>query len=157
MKKDSSETGRSMVEMLGVIAIIGVISVGGITSMSYIDSYFRTSSTLLEVDQMAQDINDMCSWSSSYSNCLKNNPVDTLIEEGVLASNKNRWGGAIEVKPGEELGNGYDFEIHYHGVPESVCEQMAEEGSAETADGRKHLVDVFCVEGVVKFCSPRLN
>ena len=35
--KHSNESGRSMVEMLGVIAIIGVISVGGITSMGYVD------------------------------------------------------------------------------------------------------------------------
>ena len=59
--KTSNESGRSMVEMLGVIAIIGVISVGAITSMSYVDSYFRTSATLMDIEQIARDINDMYS------------------------------------------------------------------------------------------------
>ena len=33
--KMDAETGRSMVEMLGVLAIIGVLTVGGITGYSY--------------------------------------------------------------------------------------------------------------------------
>ena len=34
MKKLKSQSGRSMVEMLGVLAIIGVLSVGGIAGYS---------------------------------------------------------------------------------------------------------------------------
>ena len=50
MEKRLNESGRSMVEMLGVIAIIGVITVGGITSMGYVDSYYRTKLVYLSPD-----------------------------------------------------------------------------------------------------------
>ena len=33
-KHKTNETGRSMVEMLGVLAIVGVLSVGGISAYS---------------------------------------------------------------------------------------------------------------------------
>ena len=35
MKKKTSQTGRSMVEMLGVLAVIGVLSIGGIVGYKY--------------------------------------------------------------------------------------------------------------------------
>ena len=120
MKKYSNETGRSMVEMLGVIAIIGVITVGGITSMGYVDSYFRTSATLMEVDRMARDINDMYSWASQFPD--SNNFINELIDEDIIESNKNRWGGDIVV-----AGNGDYFTITYNGVRKSACERIVEQ------------------------------
>lgn len=118
MNKRSNESGRSMVEMLGVIAIIGVIAVGGITSMGYVDSYFRTSATLLEVEQLARDINDMYSWSSNFTGLN----VDQLIEEGVLEDERNRWGGKIEVESDED-----GFKIIYTGVRKGACERIVEQ------------------------------
>jgi Tfp pilus assembly protein PilE len=35
MNLNQNELGRSMVEMLGVLAVIGVLSVGGITGYTY--------------------------------------------------------------------------------------------------------------------------
>lgn len=138
MKKYTSESGRSMVEMLGVIAIIGVISVGGITSMSYVDSYFRTSSTLLEVDGLARDIVDMCSWSQSFADCGLSTRF--LKSEGVLSSEKNRWGGDINVTAINATDTTPDsFQIQFTQVPESVAEQMVEE-TTTGADGAKHLM-----------------
>lgn len=136
MRAVSSESGRSMVEMLGVIAIIGVIAVGGITSMSYVDSYFRTSATLLEIDQVSRDIDDMCSWSSTYTDCLAGYTTDDLVNEDVLSSKTNRWGGNITV-----AADGDDsYTITYEGVPESACEQMSEE--LNNTDGTKHFVSL---------------
>ncbi len=148
MVKNTSESGRSMVEMLGVIAIIGVIAVGGITSMSYIDSYFRTSSTLLEIDQMASDIVDLCSWSTDgYEACLGNegNATQLICSEKVLRcpdknGGVNRWGGKITVAPNGDS----NFKIVFTEVPSSVCAQMSEELND---DARNHLVYVSCGDG----------
>lgn len=119
MIKHSNESGRSMIEMLGVIAIIGVISVGGITSMGYVDSYFRTSATLLEAEQLARDINDMYSWASEYPS---GDFTDILIDEDVLDSKQNRWGGEISVK-----GDGVVFTIQYTNVRKGACERIVEQ------------------------------
>ena len=119
MKKYSNESGRSMIEMLGVIGIIGVITVGGISSMGYVDSYFRTSSTLMEVEQMARDINDMYSWSSSFPDTLN---IDELISEDVIDTKQNRWGGEISVS---SFGDG--FSIKYTMVRQGACERIVEQ------------------------------
>ncbi|MBQ9089471.1 MAG: hypothetical protein IJY58_00265 [Alphaproteobacteria bacterium] len=140
MRKCDMESGRSMVEMLGVIAIIGVISVGGITSMSYIDSYFRTSATLLEIDQVARDISDMCSWATGYDTCGLS--VDMLQQEEIIDSDKNRWGGTMNVEATVD-----EFKLTYTEVPETACEQMVEEltvGEGETKT--QHLVELYATE-----------
>lgn len=128
MNKNTNESGRSMVEMLGVIAIIGVISVGAITSMSYVDSYFRTNATLLEVEQVARDINDMYSWAADYSGLKTEQLCDEneSVFENCDASNTpvNRWGGSITVTE-----NGDTFKIQYTKVPQSVCERMLEQAN----------------------------
>lgn len=41
-----NETGRSMVEMLGVLAIVGVLSVGGITGYSMAMTKYKTNRLL---------------------------------------------------------------------------------------------------------------
>ena len=41
----TNESGRSMIEMLGVLAIIGVLSVGGIAGYSQAMSKFKVSKT----------------------------------------------------------------------------------------------------------------
>ena len=44
--KKNDQTGRSMVEMLGVLAIIGVLSVGGIAGYSKSDDQIQNYQTL---------------------------------------------------------------------------------------------------------------
>jgi len=44
--EDQKESGRSMVEMLGVLAIIGVISIGGIAGYTYAMDRYRTNELL---------------------------------------------------------------------------------------------------------------
>lgn len=123
--KTANESGRSMVEMLGVIAIIGVISIGGITSMSYVDSYFRTSATLLEVEQLARDINDMYSWAPDYLSVS----ASALCKEDIVSncnggSIPNRWGGEILVR---QERSGAAYSLTYTQVPEIACERILEQ------------------------------
>jgi len=44
--RNSTESGRSMVEMLGVLAIVGVISIGGIAGYNYGMTRYRTNEVL---------------------------------------------------------------------------------------------------------------
>ncbi len=50
MKNLKSESGRSMVEMLGVLAIIGVLSVGGIAGYNKAMSMYQTAKALQLLD-----------------------------------------------------------------------------------------------------------
>ena len=125
MRKKTSQSGRSMVEMLGVIAIIGLITVAGITSMGYVDSYFRSSATVIEIDNLAKDVLDTYSWSRDFSSL----DMTFICSEGILKctdeKGSNRWGGAITVSQAEaEEGIVNGFIITYTNVPKIPCEQL---------------------------------
>ena len=49
----NKESGRSMVEMLGVLAVIGVLSIGGIAGYTYGMNKYRSNEVLNSVSQMA--------------------------------------------------------------------------------------------------------
>ncbi len=51
-----SQSGRSMVEMLGVLAIIGVLSIGGIAGYSYGMNKYRANETINDVNLRAMDV-----------------------------------------------------------------------------------------------------
>ena len=125
--KTSNESGRSMVEMLGVIAIIGVISVGAITSMSYVDSYFRTSATLMDIEQIARDINDMYSWAADYKGLDEAQLCKEKIVQNCDGSKiLNRWGGNMTVQSLEQFDD-MKFSIVLTQVPQIACERLQDQ------------------------------
>ena len=52
----TNETGRSMIEMLGVLAIIGVLSVGGIAGYSKDMNKFKTNKVADNVSMIVANI-----------------------------------------------------------------------------------------------------
>ena len=50
------QSGRSMIEMLGVLAIIGVLSVGGIAGYSKAMQKYRTNKTIDQISQIANGV-----------------------------------------------------------------------------------------------------
>ena len=130
MTNKKEQSGRSMVEMLGVLAIIGLISIGGITSMGYVDSYFRVNATILEVDKLAADVADTYSWDTDYSGIdtaemCREKSIDNCqaaVAEGTTSySIQNRWGGPISIAPADSNAS---FTITYEKVPLVACQQL---------------------------------
>ena len=58
--KKKSESGRSMVEMLGVLAIIGVLSIGGIAGYTLSMRRYRANQVLDVVNKYALIVYDSC-------------------------------------------------------------------------------------------------
>ncbi|MBQ9089545.1 MAG: hypothetical protein IJY58_00640, partial [Alphaproteobacteria bacterium] len=54
-KQKTAETGRSMVEILGVLAIIGVLSIGGIYGYSFAMDKYRANDIIYEVNLRNRD------------------------------------------------------------------------------------------------------
>lgn len=54
--KHKSQSGRSMVEMLGTLAIIGVLSMGGITGYSYAMDKYRANQTINDINLRTVDL-----------------------------------------------------------------------------------------------------
>ena len=56
MQNDANECGRSMTEMLGVLAVIGVLSIGGIQGYTYAMNKYRANNVLNEINMASHDI-----------------------------------------------------------------------------------------------------
>ena len=62
----TNENGRSMIEMLGVLAIIGVLSVGGITAFGTMFNRYKINETQIQANAIAAKISAYGSESASY-------------------------------------------------------------------------------------------
>ena len=132
MKKlfKSEQSGRSMVEMLGVLAIIGVLSVGGIAGYSKAMAKYKLTKTIDQISMLTANIRTAFASSSSY--------------EGLDTTNARAWGlassdmydsgtglinpflGKVEVVAAQ--GNGIEnmgFAVQYTMLPREACVNLA--------------------------------
>ena len=85
----NAQTGRSMIEMLGVLAIIGVLSVGGIAGYSKAMMKYRINKTIEQITVTSQNIR------SFFANQPSSTRYSSLINSegscwGVLAGGNNK-------------------------------------------------------------------
>ncbi len=110
------ESGRSMVEMLGVLAIIGVLSVGGIMGYSYGMDKWRTNATV-------NDIN------------LRRIDLMAQVENGNHNPSLEAWNDEKTLYPITLV---FDADsdaplIQVSGVPQRVCEMIVEDMETQAA------------------------
>lgn len=74
------QSGRSMIEMLGVLAIVGILSVGGLVGYSMAMERHKINETVYQMNQLILDIADLYADQDSYSD-LDN---DIIIESKLL-------------------------------------------------------------------------
>lgn len=75
----NEQTGRSMVEMLGVLAIIGVLSVGGIAGYSKAMTKFKITKTFDQVSMTVANIRTLYSGQRNYSGLKTSNAFNMGI------------------------------------------------------------------------------
>ena len=80
INKNSTQSGRSMIEMLGVLAIVGVLSVGGIAGYSKAMEKFKINKTVDHVSQIATNIRTLYAQQTTYAG-LNNT---TAVQMGVV-------------------------------------------------------------------------
>ena len=87
--KKKSESGRSMVEMLGVLAIIGVLSIGGIAGYTLSMRRYRANQVLDAVSKYSLIVYSACQKAiingdiTSYNSCYELSPWPTFQEAGL--------------------------------------------------------------------------
>ena len=114
MQELKLQSGRSMVEMLGVLAVIGVLSIGGIMGYSYGMDKYRANQTMHDVNLRG---------------------IDVLAQfDRTGDANLNEWQNEKTIYPitleDETIG------IQVDKVPERVCNMLAE-GMSHVATGIK--------------------
>ena len=110
----SAESGRSMVEMLGVLAIIGVLSIGAVAGYKFALNKFRANEIINELNARALSVSaQMLSTTTPYES-------DEVIEDGF--GNTLAVGYSAESAVSSQ--NPEYFEITINGIPSEVCTQI---------------------------------
>lgn len=133
-----NENGRSMVEMLGVLAIIGVLSVGGIAGYSKAMNKYKINKTTDQVSMLVANIRTLFSSQGNYDG-LNNGqaikfgvvPNDMYTAASTYASNysiKNAFGGAVTIEADvarKDRTEKEAFVITYTGLSSEACVTVA--------------------------------
>ena len=104
MQTEINETGRSMVEMLGVLAIIGILSIGGIQGYTYAMNKYRANNVLNEMNIASLHLTTTL---LSSRNTPKMIALGEPYDSGELAN----------------TGYSFDYGCGNDGTPERACQQ----------------------------------
>ena len=133
--KYTNENGRSMVEMLGVLAIIGVLSVGGIAGYSKAMNKYKINKTTDQVSMLVANIRTIFSSQGNYAGLNNGSairfgvvPNDMYTTAATYASNysiKNAFGGAVTIAYDklrtDDTATNEAFTIRYDGLSQEAC------------------------------------
>lgn len=136
--KNMNESGRSMVEMLGVLAIIGVLSVGGIAGYSKAMSKYKVNKTIDQVTMLVANIRTTYASQNNYEGFDTDKAIDYGIisndmykttttgsgEAAVTANDvTNPYAGKVTISPSPATSGNADsaFIITYHAIPKDAC------------------------------------
>lgn len=136
MKKlfKSEQSGRSMVEMLGVLAIIGVLSVGGIAGYSKAMEKFKINKTIDQISHIATNIRTLYAQQTTYTGLNTANAIQMGVTPNELGSSIsqnidisgliNPFNGVVTISSVADSNN-KTFQIAYTNLTESACIALA--------------------------------
>ena len=101
--KTSQQSGRSMVEMLGVLAIVGVLSIGGIAGYSKAMAKYKINKTLDQVSMIIAGIRTAYGNQNSYTGLSNTTAINAEIV-----------GSDLTLGSGSKLTNAYAGDITLH-------------------------------------------
>ena len=111
------ESGRSMIEMLGVLAIMGVITVGAIGMIS---TAMRTQKLTAVNDEVMQIVTMVRNIHAEYDDFSNMNGATIFSAIGV--SDKNPYGGSYSLSV--DPSNPRQFVLTIDGLGQSECESL---------------------------------
>ena len=139
-----AQTGRSMIEMLGVLAIIGVLSVGGIAGYSKAMERYRVNETINHISYIVQNTRDLFKTQPNLYGALDfdynkamsdtNSPNRQLADKAkifptslVKNDYKNLFGGKITYYADGRFSDddGKAFVLYFAGIPQEACIELA--------------------------------
>ena len=134
--KNTEEAGRSMVEMLGVLAIVGVLSIGGIAGYSKAMAKYKTNKVLDQVSMLITNVRTTFGNQVSYYGLTTENAKTyEIISSDMMRGSdaKNAFDGAITIKAGNADGSDCTenetycptFVIEFDGIEPSACGTIA--------------------------------
>ena len=133
--KHINENGRSMVEMLGVLAIIGVLSVGGIAGYSKAMNKYKINKTTDQVSMLVANIRTLFSSQGDYQGLSNAQAIkfgvvpEDMYNAGSASTSdiKNAFGGDVTIAAagGRKENDNEAFIIEYAGLSSEACVTIA--------------------------------
>ena len=132
-----NENGRSMVEMLGVLAIIGVLSVGGIAGYSKAMNKYKINKTTDQVSMLVANIRTLFSSQGNYKGLtnaqaikfgvVPNDMYTPKSGSAEITEIKNAFGGQVYIAAsgGRAENDNEAFVIVYSGLTSEACVTIA--------------------------------
>ena len=133
--KYEEQSGRSMIEMLGVLAIIGVLSVGGIAGYSKAMNKFKTNKVADNVSMLVANIKTLYAQQKNYDELDNAAAIsmgvvpDELISDRDNAELLNAFNGNVDIHvSGSTSADGSDkkaFVISFGSLSREACITLA--------------------------------
>ena len=145
----SNQNGRSMIEMLGVLAIIGVLSVGGIVGYSKAMDKYKTNQVLNGVTHTINNIKTLFMAQNNVKGLNTKEAYDAgVIPDEFKPDNENlaalssvvhSYGGTVKVVAttvdGKETGDETTYyAIKIEGLPRNVAMEIATQYWGDSGD-----------------------
>lgn len=131
MKKifKSEQSGRSMVEMLGVLAIIGVLSVGGIAGYSKAMAKFKLTKAMDQLTMLLANIRTTYAGMQSYKDLTTAKAITYGLAPGDMINGNtlvNAFGGSVEVAAVQHntVAN-MGFAVSFNSLTKEACINLA--------------------------------
>lgn len=127
----NEQTGRSMVEMLGVLAIIGVLSIGGIAGYSKAMTKYKVSKALDQISMILMNVRTVYASAPNYSGLNTGAAIGLGIFPGDMftdAANmtattlKHPFGDSIAISV---AASNLNFTLTFDSLPADVCATLA--------------------------------
>ena len=133
-----NQSGRSMVEMLGVLAIIGVLSVGGISGYSKAMAKFKLTKAQDQITMLLMNIRTAFATSPNYGGLNNASAIAYNIAPGDMVPDfstgatgiNHAFGGAVDIKACGSTGTadvsgGQYFYIELNNLGREACVSLA--------------------------------
>ncbi|MBR1915306.1 MAG: hypothetical protein IJ830_02550 [Alphaproteobacteria bacterium] len=132
----NNQSGRSMVEMLGVLAIIGVLSAGGLAGYSKAMFKHKLNNTMDQITMLVTNIRTMYGTQGNYAGLTKAVAVDLGIVPAVMTDDTrsgskgavtltNPFKGDVDINETNVNGDHTGFYVEYSGLPNEACIALA--------------------------------
>ena len=135
-KIKTNESGRSMIEMLGVLAIIGVLSVGGIAGYSKAMNKFKTNKVADNVSMIVANVKTLYAQQKTYDGLDNEAAVsmgiipDELVvktEAGAYSKLLNSFNGQVFISQSNSTNStdGKAFILEFGSLSKEACITLA--------------------------------
>ena len=131
--KHNEQSGRSMIEMLGVLAIIGVLSVGGIAGYSKAMNKFKTNKVADNVSMLVANIKTLYAQQNTYNGLENTTAISMGVVPDELGTNAtsgtltNAFSGPVYIAASDSTAGGDDkaFTIVFTKLSREACITLA--------------------------------